>query len=105
MTAPNTERRSLIREWLLPGLIVATCIRVWLIPGGEVLPRAQAQIPDSGMQRKQILSAAQRTNELLTQIADILGSGTIQVRLVDADNTGKAGGAPSDRSLGGRRPQ
>ena len=105
MKASNTDRRSWVREWLLPALIAATCIRVWLIPGGGVLPRAQAQIPDSGMQRKQILSAAQRTNELLTQIADILGSGTIQVRLVDADGTGKAGSALSDRSLGGRRSQ
>ena len=102
MKTSNTERRSWVREWILPALIAATCIRVWLIPGGDVLPRAQAQIPDSGLQRKQILSAAQRTNALLTQIVDILGSGTIQVRIVDADNTGKA---RSDRSLGGRRPQ
>lgn len=99
MRASNTERRSWFREWLLPALITATCIRVWLIPGGDVLPRAQAQIPDSGMQRKQILSAALRTNELLTQIADSLSSGTIQVRVVDADNTSKTGGRLSNRTV------
>ena len=65
MKASNTERRSLVREWFIPALIAATCIRVWLIPGGEVLPRAQAQIPDSGLQRKQILQliAAERRRE------------------------------------------
>jgi len=98
MQAPTTARRWTVREWILSAVVVATCIRVWSWPDGQLLPHAQAQVPDSGLQRKQILAAAQRTNELLIRIIDILGSETIEVRIVEADKTDKSGGAHSKGS-------
>lgn len=96
-------RRSTWGRWLVSAVLIATCVRVWLIPGDAMLPRAQAQIPDSGLQRKQLVDAAHRTNDLLAQIVDILGSRTIQVRVVDTDNTGTADGVASNQSRRGRK--
>ena len=69
---------------LLVGALAMTCARVWLGPG-EVLPRAVAQIPDSGMQRKKMLDEIERTNELLERILDTLRTQTFKVSIDSAD--------------------
>jgi len=74
---------------LRAGLIVfvlASCLRVWVGPV-PVLETARAQIPDTGLQRKQIIEASRRTNELLTEIKQLLATGTLNVRIVGADHT------------------
>ena len=68
--------------------VILTCLRIWLGPF-PVLERAEAQIPDAGLQRKQLVEAAQRTNELLSDIKRILETQTLHVRLQGADNQGK----------------
>ena len=65
--------------------VILTCLRIWLGPF-PVLERAEAQIPDAGLQRKQLVEAAQRTNELLSDIKRILETQTLHVRLQGADN-------------------
>ncbi len=81
---------------LVVALVMVTCLRVWLGPV-DVLPRAQAQIPDSGLQRKQQLDALRESNRLLTEILSTLQSGTLNVRLDSTDKKGAGGGAPTGR--------
>ena len=77
------------------GVVLAvTVARVWLGPFG-LSPTAQAQIPDSGLQRMQLLEEARRTNQLLSDIHRILHEGTLHVRLRGADNTGDETGTGS----------
>ncbi len=66
-------------------LIAATCCKVWL-GSDSVLPVANAQIPDSGNQRRLIIQEIRKTNVLLQQIHDTLANGTIKVHSGGADN-------------------
>ena len=81
----HARRRRIVRV-LIGGILAATCARVWL-GTGEVLPRAVAQIPDSGLQRRKMLGEIQRTNQLLEQIHDTLRTQTIKVRVEGTDKT------------------
>ncbi len=65
--------------------LLLTCIRVWV--GSEpILEPVQAQIPDSGMQRKLLLEEVRQTNRLLSNIKQLLETGTLNVRIQGADN-------------------
>ncbi|HUU85776.1 MAG TPA: hypothetical protein VM243_19950 [Phycisphaerae bacterium] len=82
---------------LLVGFVVITCLRVWLGPV-DILPQARGQIPDGGLQRKQMVDAVRETNRQMSQILTVLKSGTLNVRVVSTDKTGAAGGlAPTGR--------
>jgi len=72
---------------LLSAFILASCLRAWFGPV-TIVDSAQAQIPDSAMQRKRLLDEARRTNQLLSEISQILTSGTLNVRLTTADKPG-----------------
>ena len=74
---------------LVVALLLATCVRVWLGPV-DLLPRVEAQIPDSGRQRQEQLAEMRQTNRLLGQILSTLKSGTLNVRLASTDK--KSGG-------------
>ncbi len=79
-------------RWIHRGLlafVLLTCLRVWLGPV-PMLQTAYGQIPDAGLQRKQILDEARLTNQLLSDIKHTLEAGTLHVRLEGADN-------PADR--------
>jgi len=78
----------------LYALLVATCVGVWTGPA-QILPRAQAQIPDAGLQRNLILEEVRRTNELLQDLKQILHTQPLNVRIVGADN--QTDRAPSER--------
>ncbi len=69
---------------LLYAAVLLTCLRVWLGPI-TILSKAQAQIPDSGQQLYSIITQAKQTNVLLGEIKQLLKSGTINVRVKDAD--------------------
>jgi len=87
------------KRWLrtlIAGILAATCARVWLGPGAEI-PRAVAQIPDSGLQRKKMVDEIQRTNRLLEQINDTLRTQTIKVRVEGTDKTKDKAAAPRPR--------
>ncbi len=85
-TASQTRRGRLIRS-VLAILVLLSCMRAWLGPTEFVTP-AQAQIPDSALQRKLLLEEARRTNQLLSEIKQILTSRTLNVRVQGADNKG-----------------
>jgi len=82
-TCPPSGSRWLNR--LVSAFVLLTCLRVWLGPT-PILESAYGQIPDAGLQRKQILDEARLTNQLLSDIKGILQAGTLHVRLEGADN-------------------
>lgn len=86
------ECRWRMARWLLGFFLLATCVRVWLGPA-DLLPRAEAQIPDSGLQRKQLIDEVAHTNQLLEEIIHVLKSGTIKVSLASTDKP-KSGVTP-----------
>lgn len=59
-------RRSTIRIGTL--LLLVVCTVMVLIGPLRLVEPALAQIPDSGLQRKQLLDEARRTNQLLSEI-------------------------------------
>lgn len=76
-----------MRSGVLTTLLFLTCLKIWIGPT-PILSPAQAQIPDSGMQRKQLLVEARRTNQLLVEIKQFLATQTLNVRIEGADNQG-----------------
>jgi hypothetical protein len=78
----------------IAGLLSIIAVELWVgLSDGN---QAQAQIPDTGMQRKQIVDEARRTNELLEKILNHLQTGSVKVKLENADKTGgKKGGGGS----------
>ena len=66
--------------------VLLTCVRVWLGPE-PMVDTAQAQIPDAGSQRRAMVDEIRRTNQLLTEIKQILSTQTLNVRIQGADNT------------------
>lgn len=83
------QPKSLIDSPFLRGIILvfvlASCLRAWLGPA-EFTAVAEAQIPDGGLQRKQLLDEARVTNQLLAEIKGLLQTGTLNVRVQGADN-------------------
>ena len=92
METTSTQRRLNFYCQMMVVLLALIAIRLWMIPA-DVLPRAQAQVMDSGAQRLRLIKATQETNDLLADIHDTL-KGTLKVRLEGDDNeikTGKPG--------------
>ena len=85
--SPQPRSRRFV-DRLVVFFVILTCLRIWLGPF-PLLERVEAQIPDAGLQRKQLVEAAQRTNELLSDIKRILDTQTLHVRLEGADNQGR----------------
>ena len=68
----------------LAGLLTVLIVELWVgMPGSA--PTAQAQIPDTGLQRQNLVQETQKTNELLQKIYDQLKTGTIKVKTETAD--------------------
>jgi len=67
-------------RWLAAAFVLASCVRAWIGPE-LTIPRAAAQIPDSGLQRNILIEEARRTNQLLTELKDLLRKETINVRI------------------------
>ena len=87
-TVHSQPRQNRFVNRMVTFFVVLTCLRIWMGPF-PLLERAEAQIPDAGLQRKQILDEARHTNELLSDIKRILESQTLHVRLEGADNQGR----------------
>ncbi len=86
----DSTSQGFARRWMEGALlffVIITCVRVWVGPI-ELTPQADAQIPNAGDQRNEILAVAQKTNHLLDQIIDRLDNGTLNVRVMGADNNG-----------------
>jgi hypothetical protein len=62
----------------------------------NMLPQAVAQIPDTALQRKQLIDEQKVTNELLARILRHLESKPIKVQTVGTDETKGGNAAPQD---------
>lgn len=91
-TSSQRQNEGFLRS-LIVVFVMVTCIRVWLGPV-PLLSSAEAQLPDSALQRIKLLEATQRTNELLAEIKHLLADGTLNVRIDGADNTSADNKAP-----------
>ena len=70
-------------------ILTATCVRVWLGPV-NIVPEARAQIPNAGAQRADLVREAEQTNQLLTEIVQILKTQTLNVQVVGTDKKTEA---------------
>ena len=93
MSSSSQRQQDRILRSLVMVFVLVTCIRVWLGPV-PVLSSAEAQLPDSALQRIKLIDATRRTNEILDEIKQILTDGTLNVRIGGADNTGADNKAP-----------
>ncbi|MHC5109912.1 MAG: hypothetical protein ACYTHJ_08550 [Planctomycetota bacterium] len=86
MQARSQHQDRRFSSIVLKCILVLTCLRVWLgpIPWEE---KAYARLPDSGLQRKQMLDQAMKTNEILTRIERLLKTHTFKVAVEGADNS------------------
>ena len=60
---PDTPRPRRWLRVLLTAFLALTCLKAWT-GSGELNPIASAQIPDSGLQRKQLLDEVRITRSL-----------------------------------------
>jgi hypothetical protein len=67
-------------------LQIITILNQWL---GAPISKAQAQVPDAGAQRLQIIDGVKATNEKLDKMISILDSGKLQVIMVKPDDSQK----------------
>lgn len=77
----NSSKRCRPDSLIVILLLGVIAIQMWS-GGPSMLSEAQAQIPDTGMQRKQLIDEARRTNELLSDILTQLREKPIKVRVV-----------------------
>ena len=88
-------------QWMLVSVVVllgviAIQLSVWL---GPHLPRAQAQIPDSGLQRKQLLESQAEISATLDQILQHLRTQTIKVKVIGTDKDIKSTSKPKVKDV------
>ena len=69
---------------VIAGLQVLTVAGQWLGQGTSVLPAAQAQIPDAGGQRAEMIDQMKATNARLDKLIGLLESGNVQVKTLPA---------------------
>lgn len=81
---------------ILTALTVLASVLVVELWGRQpsALPPAAAQVPDSGLQRRQQLDEMKRTNELLATILDRLENRTFKVTIQDGAKPAKGGKQP-----------
>ena len=68
-------------------LLTVIAIELWG-PRPSLVQAANAQIPDSGLQRKQMTAELRKTNDLLGRILEHLRTKPIKVEIVDTDKPG-----------------
>ncbi len=90
-------RREMRTDRFTRSILVVIAVSLGVIAVGlwqghpSILPTAQAQVPDSGMQRNQMLKETQKTNELLRQILTHLQEKTVAVTMRDANEEKEKG--------------
>jgi len=86
------ERYTQIVLTIIAGLLTVIAIELAFVADGATVSQAHAQIPDTGLQRKQIVDEQRITNQRLSALEKHLKEGTIKVRIVQDD---KAQDTPS----------
>lgn len=79
---------------VIAGLLAIIAIELSVFIG-PLTPRAQAQIPDSGLQRRQLLELQRETNTKLDRILQHLRTQTVKVQVVGTDKGKETGRIPA----------
>ncbi len=88
MTSKAHRQKRNLLETVCVAFVILTCLRVWVGPVNAQAQRPRPTVlPDSALQRNLQLKELQRSNELLSEIRNILTSQTLKVRIEGADNT------------------
>ncbi len=95
MIRPSQYQESPWLRGAIAFFVLITCVRVWVGPI-QFLDRAHGQLPDPGLQRKLVLEEAKRTNQLLSEIKQVLEGKVLNVRIVDADKKADKPPVPRD---------
>jgi len=99
MARHDGEKGRRILRIALGAFLALTCLRVWT-GSGDWPSRAQAQIPNAGAQRADLLEEVRHTNHLLAEVLTILRTQTIKVA-VQAEEAGRPRpGPPAPRASG-----
>jgi len=80
MSAPQPPLQRPAGRVFLAGLVVGVMIG---LVADNVLQPALAQIPDSGLQRNEMIARLDRIDHSLSAVLDLLREGTIKVEVVD----------------------
>jgi hypothetical protein len=80
--AQATASRAL--RFVLVFVLALTVMKVWMSPA-PLIDTAQAQIPDAGTQRRELVDEMRRTNALLQQLSDTIQTQTFKVRVEGLD--------------------
>jgi|CXWL01.1.fsa_nt_gi hypothetical protein len=98
-TDESTQRHVMVLERgvkrtlaCIAAILVVIAVELAMLTPGRT-PAVQAQIPDTALQRQNILAETQRTNELLQKILGHLQSKSIKVVMQGAEK-GASGNAP-----------
>jgi hypothetical protein len=79
------EKTMTIARLLCVVIVLQCLILVGVWGGGSILPEAQAQVPDAGAQRIQMIEQLKQVNAKLDKVAAILESGKLQVSVATPD--------------------
>jgi TolA-binding protein len=71
-------------------LVLQALVLLTLWTGGPSLPQAQAQVPDPGAQRLQIIEQLRQLNGKMDRLVEILQSGNLQVKVATDDEQKEA---------------
>ncbi|UCD27946.1 MAG: hypothetical protein JSV03_12705 [Planctomycetota bacterium] len=87
-------------RWVLTSIAVLLAIIAIELSAlvGPFMQQAQAQIPDSGLQRIQLLESQVKTNSTLGQILQHLRTQTIKVKVVSTDKDIKSTPQPKRKA-------
>lgn len=89
MTEPRVftiDRYTRLLLTAITVLLTVIAVELWA-ERPPLIGDAQAQIPDSGLQRNLLIDEAQRTNKLLAEILAHLQNKPIKVKSVDTDKS------------------
>ena len=85
----STDRTTRALLSAIAVLLAALVVELWSARP-PMIPAAAAQVPDSGLQRKQQIDESKRTNELLARLLERIDKGPIRVVVVpDEGRPGK----------------
>ena len=88
---PSTDQTGRVDRYtrviltIIAGLLTVIAIELAVVTEATSLPRATAQIPDTGLQRKQMVDEQRITNQRLSALLKHLKEGSVKVR-IDQDD-------------------
>lgn len=102
---PESPRLGALPAWrrlcvllsVIAGLLAVVAVELALLLGPS-LPSAQAQIPDSGAQRREMIDELRQIERRLEEIGRLLRTEVLKVRVIGTDTDKKPAETPARRA-------